>query len=104
MRLNSSLPDLSRELTALLITAEEPTLAAQIESLEIVERCPCTDDFCASFYTAPRPIRPYGPNHRNVELEPDRGMIILDIVDEQIMKVEILYRDDIRSQLASVFA
>jgi hypothetical protein len=103
MLLHSSLPNLSQELTALLMSAEEPTLAAQIVSLEIVQRCPCTDDFCASFYTAPRPSGAYGPGHRNVSLEPEKGMIVLDVVDERIMKVEILYRDDVRSQLASLF-
>jgi hypothetical protein len=103
MLLNSSLPSLSRELTELLIAEGEPDLAAQIEHLEIFERCPCHDDFCASFYTAPRPVEAYGPNHRNVELELENGMIILDVVGERIVKVEILYRDDVRSQLASIF-
>jgi len=103
MFLNSSLPNLSQELTALLISAEEPALAAQIASLEIVQRCPCNDDFCATFYTAPRPAGAYGPGHRNVSLEPENGMIILDVLDERIMKVEILYRDEVRSQLASLF-
>jgi hypothetical protein len=102
MLLNSSLPNLSRELTALLADAGEPDLAAQIESLEIVQRCPCNDDFCASFYTAPRPVGAYGPGHRNVELEPEKGMIILDVVDERIVKIEILYRDEIRAQLSSL--
>jgi hypothetical protein len=103
MLLNSSLPNLSRELTALLLTAGEPDLAAQIGGLEIVQRCPCNDDFCATFYTAPRPAGAYGPGHRNISLEPEKGMIILDVVDERIMKVEVLYRDDVRSQLASIF-
>jgi hypothetical protein len=103
MLLNTSLPSLSRELTALLIAEGEPDLAAQVEHLEIIARCPCGDDFCASFYTAPKPAGAYGPNHRNVSLEPETGMVILDIVDERIEKIEILYRDDIRSQLASLF-
>jgi hypothetical protein len=41
----------------------------------------------------------YGPKHRNVELEPARGMIILDVVDENIVQVEVLYRDDVRAEL-----
>jgi hypothetical protein len=104
MLLNDSLPNLSQEFTTLLVSAEEPTLAAQIASLEIIQRCPCNDDFCSSFYTAPRPVGAYGPGHRNVYLEPESGMIILDVVDERIMKIEILYWDDVRSQLASIFA
>jgi len=102
MLLNNALPNLSPELTALLITAGESDLAAQIDSVEIVERCRCGDDFCASFYPAPKPAGAYGPGHRNVELEPEKGMIILDIVNERIMQVEVLYRDEVRSQLASL--
>jgi hypothetical protein len=49
MLLIESLPELSRELTELLITAREPDLALQINDLEIVARCSCSDEFCASF-------------------------------------------------------
>lgn len=103
MLLTKSLPDLSRELSELLIRAGEPTLAAQIDSLEIVDRCDCSDDFCASFYTAPKPDGSYGPHHRNLELEPEDGSIILDLVVDRIVHVEILYRDDVRSRLAELF-
>jgi hypothetical protein len=75
MLLIESLPDLSRELSDLLIAAREPGLAAQIDHLEIAAKCSCTDDFCASFYTAPKPVGSYGPKHRNLELAPVRGMI-----------------------------
>ena len=104
MLLIESLPDLSRELTELLIASGEPSLAAQIHDLEIVTRCGCSDDFCASFYTAPKPVGTYGPKHRNLELEPSKGMIILDLVDDRIVHVEVLYRDDVRSKLAQLFA
>jgi hypothetical protein len=97
MLLIESLPDLSRELSDLLITAREPGLAAQIGHLEIVAKCSCSDEFCASFYIAPKPVGSYGPKHRNLELEPVRGMIILDLV-------EVLYRDDVRSRLAQLTA
>jgi hypothetical protein len=53
MLLIESLPELSRELTELLITAREGGLAVQINDLEIVARCSCRDEFCASFYTVP---------------------------------------------------
>jgi hypothetical protein len=93
------LPDLSRELAELLITAREPSLASQINDSEIVAKCSCSDDFCASFYTAPKPVGSYGPQHRNLELRPAKGMIILDLVDDRIVHVEVLYRDDVRSKL-----
>jgi len=99
MRLKESLPELSDELRELLLDAAEPNLSAQINLLEIVDRCRCTDDFCSSFYTAPKPVGSYGPNHRNVTLEPSKGMIILDVVDGRIMQVEVLFRDEIRLQL-----
>jgi hypothetical protein len=104
MLLIESLPELSRELTDLLITAREPGLAAQIGDLEIVARCSCSDEFCASFYTAPKPVGSYGPKHRNIELGPAKGMIILDLVDDRIVHVEVLYRDDVGSKLALLFA
>jgi hypothetical protein len=104
MRLVESLPDLSRELVELLLAAREPSLAAQIADLEIVAKCSCSDDFCASFYTAPKPIGSYGPKHRNLELAPARGMLILDLVDDRIVHVEVLYRDDVRSKLTQIFA
>jgi hypothetical protein len=104
MLLIESLPDLSRELAELLVTAREPSLAAQIGDLEIVAKCRCSDDFCASFYTAPKPVGSYGPNHRNLQLGPARGMIILDLVDDRIVHVEVLCRDDVRSKLTQLFA
>jgi hypothetical protein len=104
MLLIESLPDLSRELVELLITAREPSLAAQIDGLEIVAKCRCSDDFCASFYTAPKPVGSYGPRHRNLELGPAKGMIILDLIDDSIVHVEVLYRDDVRSKLTQLFA
>jgi len=104
MLLIESLPNFSRELANLLITAHEPNLAEQIDDLEIVAKCSCSDDFCASFYTAPKPVGSYGPKHRNVELEPATGMIILDLVGDKIVHIEVLYRDDVRSKLTQLFA
>jgi hypothetical protein len=31
-------------------------------------------------------------------------MIILDLVDDRIVQVEVLYRDDVRSKLTQLFA
>jgi len=101
-RLSEVLPLLSQELERLLNDTGEANLASQVSGLRILERCRCGDDFCASFYTQPKPYGPYGPGHRNVILEPAKGMLILDVVDEIIAKVEILYRDDIRQTLLAV--
>jgi hypothetical protein len=104
MLLIDASPDFSRELSELLIKSGEPSLAAQIDDLEIVARCTCSDDFCASFYTAANPVGSYGNKHRNIELEPAEGIIILDLVDDKIVHIEVLYRDDVRSKLTQLFA
>ncbi len=65
-----------------------------METLRVVARCGCGDDFCQSFYTAPKPDGAYGPGHRNVLLDPPwSGMLILDVVDGLIAYVEVLDRD-----------
>jgi hypothetical protein len=99
LRLTATLPSLALEMSALLVEAQEPKLAAQIPGLEIVDRCRCGDDFCATFYTQPKPVGSYGPQHRNVALTPSEGWLILDVVAGQIMCVEVLYRDEIRRAL-----
>lgn len=95
------LPEFSAEIAHLLEQSGQPELAKQIATLRIVKKCSCDDDFCASFYTQPKPSGSYGPNHRNVALRPKSGDIILDIVDDQICFVEVLCRDDVRAALKS---
>jgi hypothetical protein len=96
------LPELARELEALLVKQSERDLAAQIQDLRIIDRCRCGDDFCATFYTVPRPNGSWGPGHRNVSLECERGMLILDVVDDKLTCVEVLHRDEIRQKLHKV--
>jgi hypothetical protein len=100
--LTDALPELAHELERLLRAQNEPELAAQVPELRIVDRCRCGDDFCATFYVQPTPVGSYGPTHRNVALEPERGMLILDIADGKIACVEVLYRDGIRRTLESL--
>lgn len=99
MQLREVLPSVAHELEQLLKNEGEPELAAQVPELLIVEPCRCGDDFCASFYTQPKPKGAYPAGHRSVEVEPARGMIIVDVVADRITHVEILYRDDIRKSL-----
>ena len=100
--LSDAFPLLSQELQQLLRDAGETDLASQVPGLRIVDRCRCGDDFCASFYTLPKPNGAYGPGHRNVALTPAKGMLILDVVDGVIAQVETLYRNDIRRELLAV--
>jgi hypothetical protein len=101
--LGETFPQLSKELQQLLTNAGEPTLAAQVPGLTIVDRCRCGDNFCATFYTQPKPVGRYGPGLRNIALEPKEGMLILDVVDGVIAQVELLYRDEVRQKLLTVF-
>jgi hypothetical protein len=97
--LQAVFPDLADELADLLRQDGEVILADQVASLEIVDRCRCHDDFCAMFYTSPPPAGEYGPGHRNVALVPRAGDLILDVVNDRIMAVEVLYRSDVRATL-----
>ena len=97
-----ALPQLACELEGLLTEQGEPELAAQVPSLRIVERCRCGDDFCSTFYTQPKPKGRYGSKHHCVLLEPERGMLILDVVGGRIACVEVLYRDEVRRALQAI--
>ena len=96
LRLVEALPAFHDELKSLLLESGEAELAEQVSSLQIVDRCRCGDDFCATFYTGPKPEGSYGPQHRNVVLNPVEGMLILDVVADKIACVEVLYRDEPR--------
>ena len=92
-RLIDRWPKLSSELRDALIAEDETGLASSVDSLEVVQPCGCGDDFCQSFYTADPPDDAYGPGHRNVLLDPPwTGMLILDVVDDEIVYVEVLDR------------
>ncbi len=97
--LQQYLPDFSVELQRLLVQAGRPDLANQINELTMQDRCRCGDSFCGTFYTGPKPKGSYGSGHENVVLKPDEGMVILDVVNDGIKCVEVLYRDEIRSKL-----
>jgi hypothetical protein len=87
--LRNVLPAFAEELKHLLNTNGRAKLGEQVDSLSIVDRCCCGDDFCASFYTQPKPEGSYGPSLECVELEPERGMIILDVVDGTIAQDDV---------------
>ncbi|TCC65454.1 hypothetical protein E0H73_00445 [Kribbella pittospori] len=92
-RLVDRWPKLSIELRDALTAEDEAGLARSVDSLEVVQPCGCGDDFCQSFYTADPPDGAYGPGHRNALLDPPwTGMLILDVVDDEIVYVEVLDR------------
>ena len=100
--LTKEFPALAVELGELLQRGGEDELATIIDELAVVDRCRCGDDFCATMYTAPRPNGAWGEAHRNVALDPERGYLILDVLNERIVAVEVLYRDEIRRSLLTL--
>jgi hypothetical protein len=94
-----TIPSFATELYQLLEEQGEPDLAAQVPALVILDRCRCTDDICATFYTQPKPKGGFGPGHRNMHLMPEEGMLILDVVAGEIACVEVLDRNDVRENL-----
>jgi hypothetical protein len=53
----------------------------------------CGDDFCQSFYTAPKPAGAYGTGHSNICLDPPwPGYLILDVLHDDIVHIEVLHR------------
>lgn len=86
-------PHLAAELVTALREEDENELADRVGTLRVLQQCNCADDFCQSFYTAPKPMGAYGPGHRNVGLSPSEpGYLILDVVQDAIMYFEVLYR------------
>jgi hypothetical protein len=86
-------PTLAGQLRRALLAEGEATRAASVDVLRVVELCGCGDDFCQSFYTAPKPDGAYGPGHRDVFLDPPwPGLLIVDILQDEIVFVEVLYR------------
>ena len=97
--LSTVLPTLARELQELLIKQGEPALAAQVPSMTLVDRCRCGEESCAMFYTVPRPITPWGAEHRNVVLDAMTGMLVLDVVSGVVVAVEVLDRPAVRRKV-----
>ena len=93
------LPKFFNELTNALAHVARPELAEQLVQLRVVDRCDCGDRNCAHFYTAPKPIGPYGPGHANLVLPVKRGLVVLDIVDGLILGIEVLDRPDVKAPL-----
>ena len=95
--LRTTWPIFATELAAALDACDEAQLREQVERLRVIEMCSCGDDFCQSFHTAPVLPGPYGEGDRSVCLDaPWPGYLILDVVDDDIVYVEVLYRPPLR--------
>ena len=92
-------PAFAEELAALLRADGELALAEQVLTAEVVDRCRCGEDWCASFYTAARPLGGYGPALESLDLEPSVGSAVLDVVAGRLMHVEVLHHAAFRRAL-----
>jgi len=101
-RVRELIPELATELTRLLQAEGHFSLADQVSTIEIVERCRCGDDFCATFYTAPPPRGAWGLGHETIALDPDEGYLNVDVLNGKIVSIEVLYRDEVRDFLRSL--
>jgi hypothetical protein len=99
--LKELLPELADDLIAQFERDGEHQLAAQVSSLPIIDRCRCGDDFCATFYTAPKPKDAWGVGHETIPLDAEDGYLNVDVVEGKIVSIEVLYRDEIREKLLS---
>lgn len=97
-RLVERWPKLAYQVRNALIRDGETELATQIDALRVLEMCDCGEDCCQSFYTEPPPGGAYPlDRHRNWSRDDDdelgwEGFLILDVIDERIAFVEVLYR------------
>lgn len=94
-----AIPELAEELKILLVKSELYELVNQLPDLRIVDRCYCSQESCATFYTAARPKGAWGEGHNNVSLAAERGFLILDLVDGKIVCVEVLNKDEVKMRL-----
>ncbi|MFI0404513.1 hypothetical protein [Actinomadura sp. 3N508] len=93
-------PDLIAELITLLENEGEGELARRVRDVRLVAMCDCGDDYCQSVYTAVHPKgQPYGEGYRCVELLPLKGMLNLDVLEDRIMYIEVLFREPMHNQL-----
>ena len=94
--LTNILPRLADELRQLLTRQGYLDLTDHISSVRIHDKCRCGNDFCSSIYTALKPEGAWGGGYETIVLDPDEGMINVDIVDRTIVYVEVINRPDIK--------
>lgn len=100
--LSSVLPTLAVEIHDFLVKRGKPELASHVPSLRLVDHCRCGEDFCSLFYVMPKPKGAYGPVHWTLDLQPELGMMLIDIVGEILAAAEVLYRDEVREAIKTV--
>ena len=92
-------PRFVTELEQLIRASSRPELASQVGDLPVVSRCRCGQPNCAHFYTAPPPQGAYSAGHASIPLGAEQGLIVLDIINDRIVAVEVVDRDDVKASL-----
>jgi hypothetical protein len=101
MLLMQSLPVVAAEMAHGFALIQHGHLAEQVGRLELVDRCPCNDDLCATFYTQPNGSWEGRDVERFVLEMP--GLTCLYTVDGVVAWVELLRRPDVRDRLRVLF-
>ena len=93
-------PDFADELRALLLEADRPDLAVEVQNLQVTSRHQCGHWFCQSFHTESVSQGPSGSGEDGtIPLSLEMGMVIVDIADGRITFVEVLDRPDVEEAL-----
>lgn len=99
--LTALLPAFAVELQWTLELEGLPALARQVPGLRLVDRCGCTDSYCATMYTVGKPWR--GPRTTVHLKSAASGMLLVHLALGEIVEVEVLDRDDVRTALDRVW-
>ncbi|HSP06932.1 MAG TPA: hypothetical protein VLR94_07125 [Acidobacteriota bacterium] len=108
MNFRNTLPEFYEEVRSLLGGLGRNDLLSQLNDLEIVWCCPCTDPGCASFTvsgsSSPDSFETAGPRRsaspKSLNLEAKRGKVIVGTDPlGRIRSIEILNRPDVRRKL-----
>jgi len=101
MLLKDALPQVAEELAHGFRLEGRDDLAEQVAKLELVDRCRCTDDFCATFYTQPNESWD-GKKVKRFILQME-GFFCLHTVNGVVARVELLWRPEVRDRLRELF-
>lgn len=98
MRLIRVMPDVADELNAGFKEIGRYDLAAKVAGLELVDRCRCENEFCATFYTQPKASLAK-PKEVEELIIPMQGLMCIQLDRGQVVWVELLYRPEVREKL-----
>jgi|SRR5579885_952012 len=105
------MPKFAEELKRLILAQKTDltlwTLAGSIDDLEVVGKCGCGQDNCATFYTLPESERMWDDNDvtaGSIEIDEKngKGLIVMDIRWGKISGFEVLWREDVKECLENV--